>query len=678
MSFAAPLGLLALGLALPVVALYLLKVQRRSVPVAYLRLWEELVQESQRRSFFERIKRWLSLLVQLLIVVALVVALADPRREARPEDARQVVLILDASASMQTREADGRTRFELALEAARAEIEAKDPADAYALIVASDRVEVRCPFEQGRLRLLSALEGVEVTGRVFDAPKAMAFARAIARDQAHPEILVIGDGAAGRLRGSTAPLTSQGSPQESPQPTATPSEGPPSPGAKPRGPVPLRLSLVGEARENLGILRFSARKNRSLGTDYVLARVKNFGLEAREVSLELSLDGQVQKVLPRTIPPGAELSERLQLSLPQGGVLRLELSPSEGSAALDAFSLDDVAYALVQPARKHRVLVVAKEAAALEPYRVAFAAMDELIDPDSQALTLAEFGALSPADRQADLVVCAGVLPPDLPARSALLLAGQPLPGFLPAKEGALEEQPVVWDWKRDHLLNRYLNWRDLPLPAARPLQLEAGQSLVQSYEGALVASFDHQGRQVLWLGFDPGSRLFPFRLAFPLLLRNALAWFEQEGRLVLRPSYAPGEVIEPLAPVPADSVEVSWFPAGSSEERSEDLSVSAGRFSFSETEDVGPVLFRLTRRGPDGAARREEVATAINLFSADESQIAPAPLESPSATPSPDAEPASSSWTSGLPLRLWPILIGLGFLLWLGEWFSYHRRWTE
>ncbi len=330
MNFAAPLGLLALGLALPVIALYLLKVQRRSVPVAYLRLWEELVQETQRRSFFERLKRWLSLLVQLLILLGLVLALADPRRSTRPEDARQVVLVLDASASMQTREADGRTRFAHALDAIRAEIEAKDPADAFALVVASDRVEVRCPFEQGRLRLLSALEGVQVTGRALDAPKALAFARAIARDQPHAEVLVIGDGSAGQVAQeagvatlSTASLTASSADKSA--------EAKPGP----KGPAPLRLLLVGQARENVAILRFSARKNRSLGTDYVLARVKNFGEAPRELNLELSLDGQVQKVLPRTLPPGGELSERLQLDLPQGGVLRLELT-SEDAQPFDA------------------------------------------------------------------------------------------------------------------------------------------------------------------------------------------------------------------------------------------------------------------------------------------------------------------------------------------------------
>ena len=40
----------------------------------------------------------------------------------------------------------------------------------------------------------------------------------------------------------------------------------------------VKLLSVGQEAENVGIVRFSARKNTSLGTDYVLAVVKNFGM----------------------------------------------------------------------------------------------------------------------------------------------------------------------------------------------------------------------------------------------------------------------------------------------------------------------------------------------------------------------------------------------------------------
>ena len=118
----APAFLWAALLALPLIALYLIRVQRRAQTVAYLRLWEELLVESRARSLFERLKRWFSLLLQLLILVLLVAALCEPSREARELEARQTLVVLDASASMQVREASGKTRFELALEQARRDL----------------------------------------------------------------------------------------------------------------------------------------------------------------------------------------------------------------------------------------------------------------------------------------------------------------------------------------------------------------------------------------------------------------------------------------------------------------------------------------------------------------------------------------------------------------------------
>ena len=81
MNFAAPLAFAATALALPIIVLYILKVKRRRVSVPYLRLWEELLVETRARSLFQRLKRFYSLLLQLLILVALAFALTQPAFE---------------------------------------------------------------------------------------------------------------------------------------------------------------------------------------------------------------------------------------------------------------------------------------------------------------------------------------------------------------------------------------------------------------------------------------------------------------------------------------------------------------------------------------------------------------------------------------------------------------------
>ena len=83
------------------VVLYLLKLRRRRVEVPFVRLWEQIVGEKESTALLKRLKRFASLLVQLLFFALLVLALGDPRLGARTLAGRSIVLLVDASASMQ-------------------------------------------------------------------------------------------------------------------------------------------------------------------------------------------------------------------------------------------------------------------------------------------------------------------------------------------------------------------------------------------------------------------------------------------------------------------------------------------------------------------------------------------------------------------------------------------------
>jgi len=627
MSFAAPLAFALGALSLPVIVLYILKVKRRRVRVPYLRLWESLMVETRARSLFKRLKRLYSLLLQLLILGAIVLALTQPAFDLSSVKKESVVVLLDTSASMQAVEADERSRFEVMLERARELVENRSFEDEMMLAAVSDRVQVLCSFNRNTLRLRDALERVEVTHRSLDVDRAYAFAAAVSHGREHPLILFLSDGAGSAVRERIAK-----------DPAA-------------------HLVRVGEARDNVGILRFSARKNASLSTDYLLARIKNFGDDVAEgVLLDLSLDGQTLKVRTRDIPPGAEVTERWEFELHEGGVLRLDVEYD------DALALDNQAWAVVRPSRLRKVLLVTPSRAHALPFWTAFQSMGEVIHADSLAVTAEEYAALSEAERQADVTICSGALPDDLPAEGNLILMDTELPDFLPARQTGRDEDPTIWDWDREHLLNRYINYRDLDVPAARTIELDAGEALVESFAGALISAFDLSGRMVVYVGFDMTAQLFFFRLAFPMLLRNAIAWFEVEEDLVLEASYAPGDTIQPLRRVAGSSASATYFDdAGEPVDR--ELEVRGGRFWFSDTENPGTYLFRIA-----GVNH----ATAVNLFDAGESNIAPEGALD---------EDARFEVERGRHLfnrDLWALLAIAGVALWILEWALYHRRITE
>src|SRR5438067_2372965 len=73
------ISLLWLLLLVPVIVfLYLLKLKRRSVTVSSVLLWSRLLKDVQANSPFQKLRRNLLLLLQLLIVALAIFALARP------------------------------------------------------------------------------------------------------------------------------------------------------------------------------------------------------------------------------------------------------------------------------------------------------------------------------------------------------------------------------------------------------------------------------------------------------------------------------------------------------------------------------------------------------------------------------------------------------------------------
>ena len=71
MSLANPLALLWLGLIVPVVIFYILKVRLRRVPVSTILFWRQIYDENQPCSLWQRLRHWLSLLAQIALILLL-------------------------------------------------------------------------------------------------------------------------------------------------------------------------------------------------------------------------------------------------------------------------------------------------------------------------------------------------------------------------------------------------------------------------------------------------------------------------------------------------------------------------------------------------------------------------------------------------------------------------------
>ncbi len=273
MTSLAPWAWLAALLAIPILLLYMLRLQRPRVRVPSLLLWEAVLADRYANRPWQRLRRNWLLLLQLLILFAWVAALARPAVPAPLTARGQVIVLLDALASMQARTASGATRFALAIHELRRLDEGLVSTANFALILvdAQPRLVLRDGDGPAFRRALDRLEPGAGPAD-WDSAAALAAGLATAPDTL---TLVVSD-------------------------AAFVSSLPALPGG-------MRFLTVGEPTQNVGISALALRHS-GAGQE-VLVRLVNASATAAPRTLTLYLDGTPWRQRELTLPAEADLSE---------------------------------------------------------------------------------------------------------------------------------------------------------------------------------------------------------------------------------------------------------------------------------------------------------------------------------------------------------------------------------
>src|SRR5262245_41041852 len=282
------LGIGAAAFALAVV-FYILKLRRRPVAVPFSPFWHAVLRDREASRLFSQLKRWLSLLLQLCLLAALVVALGDPRPAAAIGEGRNIVILVDASASMKAVDVKP-SRLEVAKEEARKLVRSLGGSDR-ALVVEMGAVPVpRSTLSGDPTELVPAVDAIRAADIRADLGRALDLARDALSGLPHSEIVVIGDGA-----------------------LAEPAPPPDLKGVR------LRYVPVGKSGKNLAITEFSVRRYPlDKSRLEVLVELANTSMDPAEVELSLWGDGAIIDTERVTIAA----NERLPRFLPDVGGTR--------------------------------------------------------------------------------------------------------------------------------------------------------------------------------------------------------------------------------------------------------------------------------------------------------------------------------------------------------------------
>ncbi len=195
MNFLTPAFLALAALAVPIILLYMLRLRRREVRVSSSMLWQRLMQDREANAPWQKLRRNLLLILQLLILAALVFALARPYIPVPSVASGSVALLLDASASMNATDLPGgQTRFEAAQERARALVGDLGAGEVMTVIAVGDTPQVLTPPTADRATLREAINRARPTAALADWSAALTLAGASIAGREEATIVIISDG----------------------------------------------------------------------------------------------------------------------------------------------------------------------------------------------------------------------------------------------------------------------------------------------------------------------------------------------------------------------------------------------------------------------------------------------------------------------------------------------------
>ncbi|MGQ4807346.1 hypothetical protein NKDENANG_00694 [Candidatus Entotheonellaceae bacterium PAL068K] len=599
-----------------IILLHALRYRRRDVQVSTLFLWDRVLREAHGTLGLRRLVHNLPLLLQIVFVLLLTAVLAKPALTTAVSDSKDIILVLDVSASMQTRTAQG-TRFAQAQQRALKVLRKLPSERQMAVIAAGRQARVVAFFTQEKALLHEAITQLQVSDAPGNMREAISLALSLfTHGNGMKEVVVIGDGAYGQLNDLDFPRNQM-----------------------------HHIRIAGGTR-NVGITRLALRKRPEAAEGYeVLIAVKNFSPQAIETPLHLTM--RRRRLLERqlSLQPGQEVVVVTGLSGPLKGVAEAELLLD------DDLPLDNRAYGVIAAETQTWVLLVGHSNYFLERLLTSLPGVLVNVIPEVSEEMLPR---LLETNR---LIIFNGVPPPPLQQGNFLLIDILPQDDRL--QDFGVVKQPQVLDWNRQHPLLQFVDFADVRIEEARALRPQAGAlSLVDGTDTSLLSVIAEPRLRLVTLAFDPMRSDLPLRVAFPVFISNLLHWVApQQGDFTAGQIQA-GMPYAVFFDPPVKQLDIQE----PGEKIPRKHKVPGNPWIFTAADRVGVYIMR---------AKDQKHYLTVSLLDETESAINPA-WALPSLTPQANATAIRQAGVVETPL--WHYVLLGAVLVLLGEWFVWCR----
>lgn len=651
--FLNPLALAWAALAGGIVLLYILKLKRVKVDISSTLLWEQALADFRANAPWQKLRRNLLMILQILAMILLALALSRPFMFDSFIEGGKTILVIDASSSMLTTDV-GPDRLGEAIRLASDTVTGFPRGAEGMVIVAGPSSPITlCGFTGNKNTLKQAIQrSRKYAGGQADMDSAMRFCSSIS--EGNTRAVIYSDGAI---------------PDLSPDSTTD---------------LSIHFFPVGNSADNIAIVGAGARLN-PLTLDYELfVAVHNFYGVEKTFDLTLyrnDVDSVTQEV---NLRPG----QRREIVIDQvpyfPDPLRVEIDVD------DPLEADNEAWIVLPEQPRYKVALCTQGDSILLRAVLESLPNTDYYEYDGSSFTRILTGSgpaagsdEQPASTDMDVWVVEGDAACITDPADSYLFINTTNNMLLPIEAGSM----MVRDYQADppvylaivgesvsHPITRIARFNTLNLNSQRRVQLKPfARSIIESSEGPLVIEGDNNGQKTIYLAFDIYDSNFPLLSAFPLFMMDTISYLGQSSAGAIGNGISAGEPAELLAPVDSSQYLLKR-PNGNTETEA----LNSRRFAISDTRQTG--IYTIEFKDASGR-QLEKRLLPVSLINENESNIAPAQT-----IRTKDAEEFLAQNGEGIGeirgvqevmrnREFYPWLIGIVLLLLTAEWYLYHTR---
>lgn len=463
MSFFSPINFLFLLGTIPIIIMYLLKKKHQDIEVSSIYLWQKAAADIEANAPWQRLRKNILLILQLLAFFMLVFFLAKPYFISDTLKVDNLIVVLDKSLSMSTLEGD-KSRFDQSKKEIESMFRNLKSQTSVTLITMGKSPEIVAGNLKDESFLIDKLKKVTITNETDNLEDTLSLVKSMTKNKESYRVVFYTD-----------------------KSIETDIEN-------------LVFKTIGSPHDNLAIENLSCKKDKdSIG---VLVQIRNYGSKDVKTDLIIYTENQIYDV--QEIILKANENKKLYIDgIPNTNIVKAEID------AEDALMADNIRYSVVNSSKIRKVLMITTGNIFLEKA----IALNENIELYKTNEVLTDVKGY-------DLYIYDGRLPDNLPTDGNIfILNPSNIDGVIKVNEMIKQGSLSV---SEDELL-KYVDF-DISMSKVKTLSPpDWAKSFIYSDDEAIGFKGIKDNQKFVVLGFDIHDTDLPLKYSFPIFIQNVL-----------------------------------------------------------------------------------------------------------------------------------------------------------